>query len=323
MNHNMSCDIIRDLLPSYIDGIATDETNKIVKEHIEVCESCKKTLEFMSAPEEQKDINEKKEINFLKKVKKRNIKAVIISAVAVVLVFVIGFAVKKYVEEYVVEVPIEASDLEYRISIDGDNVFLFATIKDSSRGLAQTTVTEKDGVVTFNFSSTRVTSDRANQFLKSCQTKNELKQIYIGDTPIWEDGIAVSEDAVRIFEASHPYVGAMSSNEKSALAMNIPKNLGTFLNELQTGTEPYGWTLFMKNDYAKNNANYIESQMRHYGYLLIATIGNLGSVTFDYTVEGEKRTLTVTQAQADTLYGSSVKEAAKTPGGVQKLIDTL
>ena len=95
------------------------------------------------------------------------------------------------------------------------------------------------------------------------------------------------------------------------------------MNELQTKTEPYGWTMFMKNDYDKNNADYVESRMRHYGYLLIATIGNLDSVTFEYTVDGEKRKLTVTQKEADALYGSSVKKAAETPGGVQKLIDTL
>ncbi|MBQ2775177.1 MAG: DUF4825 domain-containing protein [Clostridia bacterium] len=323
MNNNLSCDIIRDLLPSYIDGIVNDETNKAVKEHVEVCENCKKALELMSAPEEHKDLKEKREINFLKKVKKKNIKAVILSAAAVVMVFVMAFAVKSYVEDYIIKVPIEAADLEYELKTDGNNVFLLGTMKDSSRGLAEATVTEKNGVVTFNLKSTRVTAEHGSQFLESCRAKTELKQIYIGDTPIWENGVAISQEAVRIFEARHPYIGDMSTNENSAMAMELPKTLGSFLNELQTKTEPYGWTMFMKNDYDKNNADYVESRMRHYGYLLIATIGNLDSVTFEYTVDGEKRKLTVTQKEADALYGSSVKKAAETPGGVQKLIDTL
>lgn len=43
----MKCEIIRDLLPTYIDGLTSDESNKEIHEHMENCEDCRKALEQM------------------------------------------------------------------------------------------------------------------------------------------------------------------------------------------------------------------------------------------------------------------------------------
>ena len=37
----MKCEVIRDLIPSYIDGLCSDDSNEIIKEHLSVCEECK------------------------------------------------------------------------------------------------------------------------------------------------------------------------------------------------------------------------------------------------------------------------------------------
>ncbi|MBU5485202.1 zf-HC2 domain-containing protein [Clostridium sp. MSJ-11] len=44
----ISCDVIRDLLPLYYDNICSEESRKLVNEHIETCEKCKMELESMS-----------------------------------------------------------------------------------------------------------------------------------------------------------------------------------------------------------------------------------------------------------------------------------
>ena len=41
------CKIIRDLFPSYIDGLTNEETNQYIEEHLNNCEHCKKILEDM------------------------------------------------------------------------------------------------------------------------------------------------------------------------------------------------------------------------------------------------------------------------------------
>ncbi len=46
----MDCNIINDLIPLYIDGYCSEESEKAINEHIEKCASCKKLLEDMKAP---------------------------------------------------------------------------------------------------------------------------------------------------------------------------------------------------------------------------------------------------------------------------------
>lgn len=45
----MNCNVVKDLIPLYIDGCCSEESEKIVKEHIECCDACKKLLEDMNA----------------------------------------------------------------------------------------------------------------------------------------------------------------------------------------------------------------------------------------------------------------------------------
>ncbi len=46
----MNCDVIKDLIPLYIDGCCSEESEKKVKEHLESCNSCKQFFLDMSAP---------------------------------------------------------------------------------------------------------------------------------------------------------------------------------------------------------------------------------------------------------------------------------
>ena len=43
----MTCDVIKDLIPLYIDECCSEESGRIVREHIEGCETCRKLLEDM------------------------------------------------------------------------------------------------------------------------------------------------------------------------------------------------------------------------------------------------------------------------------------
>lgn len=68
----MKCEIIKDLLPSYIDNLTSDESNKEIENHIITCSKCKSELYNM-----KQDINietleiNKKDIKPLKKFDKK------------------------------------------------------------------------------------------------------------------------------------------------------------------------------------------------------------------------------------------------------------
>lgn len=40
----MNCDIVRDLLPLYADGLCSEESRRAVEEHLKTCEACRKLL---------------------------------------------------------------------------------------------------------------------------------------------------------------------------------------------------------------------------------------------------------------------------------------
>ena len=44
----MKCEIIRDLLPSYLDELTSAESNQAIEEHLQECKDCRKHLEAIS-----------------------------------------------------------------------------------------------------------------------------------------------------------------------------------------------------------------------------------------------------------------------------------
>ena len=83
------CDVIRDLLPSYVEQLTGSETNELVEQHLADCEECRKVVENMKKKKKMSPViqgEEKAELDFLKKNKKRTRLIVWCSIVAAVLV---------------------------------------------------------------------------------------------------------------------------------------------------------------------------------------------------------------------------------------------
>ena len=87
----MKCEIIRDLFPSYIDGLTSKESNQAIEEHLEGCRECRRYLEEMQREIASEELTQEerekrqKEIQPLRKVRKVNLRkigiAVLISAI--------------------------------------------------------------------------------------------------------------------------------------------------------------------------------------------------------------------------------------------------
>lgn len=76
MKEKFPCEFIRDLLPGYIDGITSEESNQIIEEHLKECESCANMLEQMREmiPPSQTDSSimvKERRIDYGKKIKKK------------------------------------------------------------------------------------------------------------------------------------------------------------------------------------------------------------------------------------------------------------
>lgn len=94
MNHN----IFKDLIPSYIENLTSEETNKLMEKHMEQCEECREYFREMQddllieRTSEQKD--DKRNIDYLKKVRSKNRKKIFVitgSLLALFLILTIGY----------------------------------------------------------------------------------------------------------------------------------------------------------------------------------------------------------------------------------------
>ena len=46
----MNCDMIKDLIPLYSEGLCSEESRKAIEEHIKTCESCRLLYEQLPLP---------------------------------------------------------------------------------------------------------------------------------------------------------------------------------------------------------------------------------------------------------------------------------
>ena len=84
----ISCNVIKDLMPLYVDEVASGETRRLVEEHLADCEKCREVLQRMAGevaiPVSREA--EQEEIAFLTKVKnairKKNVRTAIVAAAA-------------------------------------------------------------------------------------------------------------------------------------------------------------------------------------------------------------------------------------------------
>jgi hypothetical protein len=118
----LSHNVVKDLLPQYIDNLCSDETNTEVREHLDGCYECESIYRAMTEKFTEEDIpteeTDVKDIDYLKKVKARNLRRIIAAACSVA---VLAFA---FVFIFVIGVPVKSDDISLTMAsiLKGGNV---------------------------------------------------------------------------------------------------------------------------------------------------------------------------------------------------------
>lgn len=90
----VTCNIIKDLMPSFVDEICSEDSKNLVCEHIQNCKQCKEFLESMKNPIQSIELSAEqdklKAQKPFKKINKMHRIRVIIVAIAVMLMTIIG-----------------------------------------------------------------------------------------------------------------------------------------------------------------------------------------------------------------------------------------
>jgi len=139
MTKEIGCSIVQDLLPSYIEKLTSEETNQVIRAHLDTCIECRKAYEEMISEVGIIEKAPKAELKFLKKVRKTRLLAAVLSIVIALILSYTVYAMEfeyssdkadlsNALTEYTApfDEPIEAYVLETKV-IDG---VLIASFKD-------------------------------------------------------------------------------------------------------------------------------------------------------------------------------------------------
>ena len=135
----IKCNVIKDILPLYIENIASEDTRVLIEEHVDECADCKKELEEMKFPRNIPiDIN----TNVIKKVKNKlfreKFKAIIFSIVltSIFLILAINYLTQP------IYIPYSKDVVSVR---ESDNGTIFIDFKDNVSGYDISKYSSDDG----------------------------------------------------------------------------------------------------------------------------------------------------------------------------------
>lgn len=343
MKNDLTCAVVRDLLPSYVEGLTSEETDRAVDAHLAQCADCTAQKEAMTAPKTAAEQGANaEEVDYLKKVRRRNGRRVAVAAVCTALVILAGLALKTFV----IGVPPQADEVSvgYTLVDEGFVLHLGVDCYYAPHALRDWEMESRDGVVTF--SAKRVT---ASPLFPAGQTKLEVpldgvEEVWVCGRLAWQDGVGFGgarDLAVDLYNARTAYVGDAPALGRIAELLQIEDKCGLFTHELQTASEPYGWTLNFTASMIKGRAWYLDLAMEDMAPLMLALVDNLGEVSWTYTdTQGEFHTHTVTVEDADAYIRQryerlqelgvpdlvlldSVKDYSTSPANLQRLRDIL
>ena len=321
--NNIPCEVIRDLLPSYVDKLTSEVTNDIVKAHLKECKECAGEYERMITPEKVITGDEEKEVAFLKKQKNKVRKAIIGGVLATILcvIVVIGikaFAIGKESNPHSLAIECNVNDRIVDLKCELLNAAPITRITGISFDV-------KDGRLNITVREAMRLPFGGNTSVNGkFEANEEFNEICLNGRLIWQDGVKISTDVEKLYRYKNEYVGNASADVNLAYALGIKDTFGEFTNELHTSEEPYGWTLSFSGELnTKKSKEDTEELLTKCGTVLLSMVGNLSYVEFKYIDNGEEVTVKVTSEDASAYIGTDVKKAAESVADLQRLIKLL
>ncbi len=327
MKNNLTCELVEDLMPSYIDGLTGEVTNKAVREHLANCDKCKAKLDNMKEPYSEEKIEaEKKEIDFLKKNRRKNIRTIICSLVAVLLVVAIAVCTLPYMEsERLFE-----KDIYYDLEVE-NGTFKLTMVPVSNEIVISEVIREEfgSGEVGLNVRGKKKAPwINKNRYVweYTPESSESVKSLKIFDKVLWEDGAYISDITSAVYATKHLYMGDMPTNGETANALGIRQQFGSYTNKLQSLKEPYEWHIIIEYEILPKYVKEKEELMRKYSYALMGVIDNLGAVIFEYEVfnsDGDNKEcqLETTREQASEFFGDDIGKCYDDINELQKLME--
>lgn len=290
MKDNLPCAVVRDLLPIYVEGLTEPETNAAVEAHLKTCPACTARLAAMRAPEPPPEAETAKEVDYLKKVKRRSWKRVVLAVLVTVLVLMGALAVKLFL----LGSAAGPESMVFYVEQSDETLSLRISSAVSANAYWGWNTKSQDGVVEISAREGLVSPLHSTASAKLDIPLEGVQEVYLCGRLIWQEGTITAGQALKqfetLYEARTPYVGNPSALNEVAQALNLSR-LGSYTFRLQTGTEPYGWTV----DFTQEIEGLTNELMPYLAPQMLAVVGNLGTVSWTCPDDqGNPQTHTIT-----------------------------
>ena len=303
---DLSCDVIRDLLPAVADEIASADTEALVKEHIETCANCRAALDAMRAPETAPTADER-EIDYLKKTRKKGLRAVIAAALAVLMLCAAGLALRAFVIGF----DGDPAWLMSEVTAEGTHLTLRCSPNDSAGAVGKMEFADEDGVVTVNARRVLVSPLHRGGAEATYEASEPIRRVIVNGRVVWDEGARISPYTAKLFSFRNPYVGDASAD----MALLRALLEGDYTIELQTEAEPYGMTVRLP-EHLPGEIESLQPALERVGCVLLALTENLGEATFTFG-DFNNSPIRVTAAEHD------VKNCYDSPVQLEMLLNEL
>lgn len=341
MKNDLTCGVVRDLLPSYVEGLTSGETNAAVDAHLAACPDCAALRDAMAAPPQEETAEQRREVDYLKKVQQGGKKRVLIAVLCTLAVVLAGCALKIFI----IGSPAQEGELFVAEAEETDGMLrLSISTPYSATAYWGWTVDISDGVAEISARSVLVSPLFPNGGGAVEVPLEGVEEVRLCGRVVWQDGLAIRQKVIRLYEARTPYVGDMPALNQIAELAEIRSNFGDYTNSLHTSSRPYRWTLeFTENGWKGvigRDGDTFDKWMARYAMQLLALVDNLEEVGWTYTdLHGEERSGVLTLEEANALLPelteaynqthagcdwaplSSIKDYAGSPADLQRLVD--
>lgn len=103
MKNNISCKIIEDLLPSYLDGICSEDSRELVEEHVDECVECKALMQQMADGGDPTAWKPGKELDYMKKIRRNvDLKSLFLMVIIILTSGIFSYSTLHFVHEPIV-----------------------------------------------------------------------------------------------------------------------------------------------------------------------------------------------------------------------------
>lgn len=316
MTNKLPCAVVRDLLPSYAEGLTEPETSQLVQDHLQDCPGCSAHYEAMrSAPEQTIQQEQQKEVDYLKTVRRKNLRKVVLAVVGTLMAALLCLLAQVFLIGR--PVTYNQAGIQFYPDVDGTAATVQLYSSDSANVFTGVKLHQQGDVVELTARSVLVSPFHSAQSYEYRIELDGVRQVNILGRTVWEEGLTIQQDTSEMVENKTPYMGSAWAVSQAASTLPLPQV--NFAWQLQSEQEPYGVTLLFEE--ALDQVE--QQQMEQAAPLLMALVGNLGRVDWTFPVNGTIQTGGVTLADTNARLADLTRRYNEAHGTDWQALDSV